>query len=93
MLDLRKLKTKTVLIITFAPVVVIAMITIGVSKLDPMYIAYTDTHFSKPHKLPINHRVGVCFVGFVFIALHGCPVSSVECQHYFVPRLFSISII
>ncbi len=38
MLDLRKLKTKTVLIITFAPVVVIAMITIGVSKLDPMYM-------------------------------------------------------
>ena len=37
--------------------------------------AYTDTHFSKPHKLLISHMVGVNFVGFVFITLHGCPVN------------------
>jgi hypothetical protein len=37
MLDRRKLKSKTVLIITLAPVVVIVMMMIGISKLDPMY--------------------------------------------------------
>jgi len=38
MLDPRKLKTKTVLIITFVPFIIIATITIGISKLDPMYM-------------------------------------------------------
>ena len=37
MFDWRRLKSKTVLIITLAPVVVIVMILIGISKLDPMY--------------------------------------------------------